>query len=73
MTTLRSLTQPATSLGGVESLIEHRMGSDPDTDHRLVRLSIGMEEVEVCISVAICVEFGSLTHVINTIGFEGRS
>lgn len=37
---------PATSLGGVESSIEHRMGSDPDIDHRLVRLSIGMEEVE---------------------------
>jgi len=37
---------PATSLGGVESLIEHRLGSDPDSDPRLVRLSIGVEEFE---------------------------
>ncbi|GAA6006021.1 hypothetical protein JCM11491_004092 [Sporobolomyces phaffii] len=32
----------ATSLGGVESLIEQRYGSDP----RLLRLSIGLEDVE---------------------------
>ena len=43
----RSSIQPATSLGGVESLIEHRQGTDPDTDPRLVRLSIGVEELEV--------------------------
>ncbi|KDR83849.1 hypothetical protein GALMADRAFT_681044 [Galerina marginata CBS 339.88] len=37
---------PATSLGGVESLVEHRIQSDPTSDPRLVRLSIGVEEVE---------------------------
>jgi len=37
---------PATSLGGVESLIEHRLGSDPGYDPRLVRLSVGVEELE---------------------------
>jgi len=37
---------PATSLGGVESLIEHRLGTDPGSDPRLVRLSIGVEELE---------------------------
>ncbi|KAH8106123.1 cystathionine gamma-synthase [Cristinia sonorae] len=37
---------PATSLGGVESLVEHRVASDPSEDPRLIRLSIGVEEVE---------------------------
>ncbi|KAF8640123.1 hypothetical protein AX17_001359 [Amanita inopinata Kibby_2008] len=37
---------PATSLGGVESLIEYRRQSDPHADPRLVRLSIGVEEFE---------------------------
>ncbi|KAF8639426.1 hypothetical protein AX16_010281 [Volvariella volvacea WC 439] len=37
---------PATSLGGVESLIEHRVQSDPTADPRLVRLSIGVEDFE---------------------------
>lgn len=36
----------ATSLGGVESLAEHRIRSDPTTDPGLVRLSIGIEDVE---------------------------
>ncbi|BGP43991.1 hypothetical protein JCM10450v2_008208 [Rhodotorula kratochvilovae] len=36
----------ATSLGGVESLIEHRIISDPNEDPRLVRLSIGLEDFE---------------------------
>ncbi|KAF8192491.1 Cys/Met metabolism PLP-dependent enzyme-domain-containing protein [Pholiota molesta] len=36
----------ATSLGGVESLVEHRIQSDPSSDPRLIRLSIGVEEVE---------------------------
>ena len=40
-------SQPATSLGGVESLIDHRIRSDPSADPRLVRLSIGVEDVEV--------------------------
>ena len=39
--------QPATSLGGVESLIDHRIRSDPSADPRLIRLSIGVEDVEV--------------------------
>lgn len=37
---------PATSLGGVESLIEHRLRSDATSDPRLVRLSVGVEEFE---------------------------
>ncbi|RDA91724.1 hypothetical protein CP533_4794 [Ophiocordyceps camponoti-saundersi (nom. inval.)] len=36
----------ATSLGGVESLIEWRAMSDPTVDRRLLRLSIGVEAVE---------------------------
>lgn len=35
----------ATSLGGVESLAEHRIRSDPKMDPGLVRLSIGVEDV----------------------------
>jgi cystathionine beta-lyase/cystathionine gamma-synthase len=34
-------------LGGVESLVERRLNSDPGADPRLIRLSIGVEEVEV--------------------------
>ncbi|ORY85385.1 Cys/Met metabolism PLP-dependent enzyme-domain-containing protein [Leucosporidium creatinivorum] len=37
---------PATSLGGVESLIEQRSVSDPGADPRLIRLSIGLEDFE---------------------------
>ncbi|PPQ92393.1 hypothetical protein CVT25_008743 [Psilocybe cyanescens] len=37
---------PATSLGGVESLVEHRIQSDPTSDPRLIRLSIGVEDVD---------------------------
>lgn len=40
-------SQSATSLGGVESLIEHRIRSDPSADPRLIRLSVGVEDVEV--------------------------
>jgi cystathionine gamma-synthase len=39
----------ATSLGGVESLIEHRAsmeGPDTKTPHNLLRLSIGLESVD---------------------------
>ena len=39
--------QPATSLGGVESLIEQRVHSDPGADPRLVRISVGVEDLEV--------------------------
>lgn len=44
---IRSLVQAASSLGGLDSSIEHRMGTDPGCDPRLVRLSIGLEELEV--------------------------
>ncbi|GAA5983266.1 hypothetical protein JCM11641_002242 [Rhodosporidiobolus odoratus] len=37
---------PATSLGGVESLIEQRRVSDPGADPRLIRLSIGLEDLQ---------------------------
>lgn len=37
---------PATSLGGVESLIEQRLLSDPGSDPRLIRISVGVENVE---------------------------
>ncbi|TFK43631.1 Cys/Met metabolism PLP-dependent enzyme-domain-containing protein [Crucibulum laeve] len=35
----------ATSLGGVESLAEHRLQTDPSADPRLIRLSIGVEDI----------------------------
>ncbi|KAK4058124.1 hypothetical protein OIO90_000863 [Microbotryomycetes sp. JL221] len=38
------LFTPATSLGGVESLIEQRVLSAPESDPRLLRLSIGLED-----------------------------
>jgi len=37
---------PATSLGGVESLVEHRVVADPSEDPRLVRISVGVEDLE---------------------------
>ncbi|KIM76404.1 hypothetical protein PILCRDRAFT_648730 [Piloderma croceum F 1598] len=37
----------ATSLGGVESLIEQRCQSDPREDPRLIRISVGIEDLEV--------------------------
>ena len=37
---------PATSLGGVESLIEQRVIASPDTDPRLIRISVGLEDSE---------------------------
>ncbi|KAJ7638721.1 pyridoxal phosphate-dependent transferase [Roridomyces roridus] len=36
---------PATSLGGVESLVEYRASWDPTSDPRAVRLSIGVEDL----------------------------
>lgn len=36
----------ATSLGGVESLIEYRRRTDPGADPRLLRLSVGVEDYE---------------------------
>jgi cystathionine beta-lyase/cystathionine gamma-synthase len=52
-----SLMQCASSLGGVESLMEHRQGVDPGSDPRLIRLSIGVEELEVCFVLAIYADF----------------
>ncbi|KAI9056905.1 cystathionine gamma-synthase [Trametes sanguinea] len=37
---------PATSLGGVESLIEQRVILDPSIDPRLLRISVGVEDFE---------------------------
>ncbi|KAJ7368199.1 Cys/Met metabolism PLP-dependent enzyme-domain-containing protein [Mycena albidolilacea] len=38
--------QPATSLGGVESLVEYRASWDPTSDPRAVRISVGIEDLE---------------------------
>lgn len=43
--TLKYFTD-ATSLGGVESLIEQRARSSPGEDPRLIRISLGVEDVE---------------------------
>jgi len=37
---------PATSLGGVESLIERRANADPQADPRVIRISVGVEDLE---------------------------
>ncbi|GJE84420.1 cystathionine gamma-synthase [Phanerochaete sordida] len=37
---------PATSLGGIESLIEQRVASDAGADPRLIRISVGVEDIE---------------------------
>jgi cystathionine beta-lyase/cystathionine gamma-synthase len=36
----------ASSLGGVESLIEYRVRVEPSADPRLLRLSVGLEDFE---------------------------
>lgn len=41
-----SFLQHATSLGGVETLIEWRAMSDPTVDRRLLRISVGLENWE---------------------------
>ena len=40
------LFKRATSLGGVESLVEHRNTVEPAIDDRLLRLSVGIEGVD---------------------------
>ena len=35
------------------SFIEHRMTSDPSSDPRLIRINIGVDELEVCTQVDI--------------------
>lgn len=53
----------ATSLGGVESLIEHRAsveGEGSTTPHDLLRLSVGIEHVEDL--------FDDLTQALDRIG-----
>lgn len=39
-----SVFRNATSLGGVESLVEHRLDSDPSAPPGLIRLSVGLED-----------------------------
>ena len=39
----------ATSLGGVESLAEHRLRSDPTAPPGLIRLSVGLESPDALI------------------------
>ncbi|KAG8838723.1 hypothetical protein FRC20_006242 [Serendipita sp. 405] len=41
-----SFPQHATSLGGVESLIEQRKHSSENEDPRLLRISVGIEDIE---------------------------
>ncbi|KAI9628120.1 hypothetical protein KEM48_011798 [Puccinia striiformis f. sp. tritici PST-130] len=42
----RWLFIPATSLGGVESLIQHQVQADPSADPRIVRISVGLEDFQ---------------------------
>ena len=37
--------------------MEHRQGVDPGSDPRLVRLSVGVEELEVCVVLVIYAGF----------------
>ena len=39
-------TQSATSLGGVESLIDYRLRTDPEANPCLLRLSVGVEDLK---------------------------
>ena len=64
MTTLPN--QPATSLGGVESLVEHRIQSDPGADPRLIRLSIGVEDVEASPETKYGLCCSSRMHLLRT-------
>lgn len=66
----RRVCQPATSLGGVESLIEHRARADPKEDPRLVRISVGVEDIEVCSLSAD--DLPSPYILLHLIGLEGR-
>ncbi|KNE97813.1 hypothetical protein PSTG_08835 [Puccinia striiformis f. sp. tritici PST-78] len=43
---LTQLFIPATSLGGVESLIQHQVQADPSADPRIVRISVGLEDFQ---------------------------
>jgi cystathionine beta-lyase/cystathionine gamma-synthase len=55
---MTDVPQPATSLGGVESLAQQQIRADPKEDPCLVYLSIGVEEVEVSLSIAYWFSFG---------------
>ena len=44
---IRCALQPATSLGGVESLIEQRYQVFPEFDPKMLRISVGVEHLEV--------------------------
>ncbi len=52
----------ATSLGGVESLVEWRAMSDPTVEHDLLRFSVGIENVEDLIK--------DLTNALEQVGKE---
>ena len=40
--------------------MEHHQGADPGSDPHLVRLSVGVEELEVCVVFGIYVGFSDL-------------
>ena len=54
---------PATSLGGVESLIEQRVIASPDTDPRLIRISVGLEDSKDLRSDLLQAMLATLQHV----------
>ena len=54
---------PATSLGGVESLIEQRVIASPDTDPRLIRISVGLEDLEDLRNDLLQAMLATLQHV----------
>jgi cystathionine beta-lyase len=64
-----ALWQHATSLGGVESLIEWRRMTDPRADRRLLRFSVGLEGAEDLIKD---LERG-ITEVLEELGEEKTS
>jgi len=43
---LTKLFIPATSFGGVESLIQHQVQTEPSADPRIVRVSVGLEDFQ---------------------------
>ncbi|OAV92929.1 hypothetical protein PTTG_02710 [Puccinia triticina 1-1 BBBD Race 1] len=43
---LTQLFIPATSVGGVESLIQHQVQAEPSADPRIVRISVGLEDFQ---------------------------
>ncbi|KAF2247673.1 cystathionine gamma-synthase (O-succinylhomoserine (thiol)-lyase) [Trematosphaeria pertusa] len=64
---LLRLFHHATSLGGVESLIEWRRMSDSDVDERLLRVSVGVESWED-LRDDLLQAFGKLAHGASEVG-----